>query len=88
VASTAAADALIAASKRRQLLAFLQALDAFHADEQRIEAGVDPASTQPREKRPTRCAACNTAGVWHQAGYCDSHYMAPAAVRRQLVSVA
>jgi hypothetical protein len=44
VASTAAADALIAASKRRQLLAFLQALDAFHADEQRIEAGVDPAT--------------------------------------------
>lgn len=44
MASTAAADALIAASKRRQLLAFLQALDAFHADEQRIEAGVDPAT--------------------------------------------
>lgn len=44
MASTAAADALIASSKRRQLLAFLQALDAFHADEQRIEAGVDPAT--------------------------------------------
>lgn len=45
MASTAAADALIAASKRRQVIAFLQALDAFHVDEQRIEAGIDPATS-------------------------------------------
>lgn len=44
MASTASADVLAAAAKRRQVLAFLRALDAFHADEQSIEAGIDPAT--------------------------------------------
>lgn len=47
-----------------------------------VAAGVDPASTQPREQ-PVRCYACPTR-TWHQAGNCDRHYMVPAAVERQL----
>lgn len=47
MASTAGAARALAAVRQRQLLAFLSALDTFHAAEQRIEAGVDPTNGAP-----------------------------------------
>lgn len=46
------------------------------------DAGVDPASTQPRE-RAVECIVCRKR-TFHQMGYCDRHYVAPDAVRRAL----
>ena len=36
--------------------------------------------TQPREQ-PVRCGTCSD-WTMHQAGYCDAHYVPPAAARR------
>jgi len=45
-----------------------------------IAAGVDPSSTQPRE----RAVTCQVCGAWtaNQAAHCDTHYVAPMAARR------
>jgi len=45
-----------------------------------ISAGIEPAVTQPRE-HAVRCVIC-LRETWHQMGYCDSHYVLPAACRR------
>lgn len=44
------------------------------------KSGVDPESTQPRE-RPVPCRACGHP-TWHQAGGCDRHYLRPGACDR------
>ena len=41
-------------------------------------AGVDPDSTQPRE-RAVSCRQCGRV-TWNQAAHCDQHYIPPAAV--------
>lgn len=43
-------------------------------------AGVDPATTQPRE-RPVGCIACRALTA-NQAGFCDRHYQRPAVCDR------
>lgn len=45
-----------------------------------IAAGVDPASTQPRERAVT-CQVCGTPTA-NQAAHCDTHWVAPFAARR------
>lgn len=45
-----------------------------------IAAGVDPESTQPRE-RSVPCNVCGTP-TRNQAGGCDRHYTPPASTRR------
>ena len=49
-----------------------------------VAAGVDPDSTQPRE-RPTTCQQCGRV-TWNQAAHCDQHYVAPMAARRAVMS--
>lgn len=49
-----------------------------------IVAGVDPASTQPRE-RPVLCVSCGRPTM-HQQARCDEHYRAPHAARRAVTS--
>lgn len=49
-----------------------------------VAAGVDPDSTQPRE-RPTTCQQCGRT-TWNQAAHCDQHYVAPMAARRAVAS--
>ena len=47
-------------------------------------AGVDPDSTQPRE-RAVSCRQCGRV-TWNQAAHCDQHYVAPMAARRAVAS--
>ena len=49
-----------------------------------LAAGVDPASTQPRE-HAVMCGTCGRS-TWHQAGHCDAHYTPPAAALRTVMS--
>ena len=42
-----------------------------------VAAGVDPDSTQPRE-RAVSCRQCGRV-TWNQAAHCDAHYIPPAA---------
>lgn len=49
-----------------------------------IAAGVDPDSTQPRE-RPVTCTHC-WQRTWNQAARCDEHYIAPNAARWAVTS--
>lgn len=49
-----------------------------------IAAGVDPASTQPRERAVT-CQVCGTLTA-NQAAHCDAHYVTPVAARRAVAS--
>ena len=49
-----------------------------------IAAGVNPSSTQPRE-RPVTCQMCGRT-TWNQAAHCDQHYVAPMAARRAVMS--
>lgn len=44
-----------------------------------VAAGVDPDSTQPRE-RPVTCQTCGRV-TWNQAAHCDADYLPPSAVR-------
>jgi hypothetical protein len=52
-----------------------------------VAAGVDPTTTQPRE-RAVRCWCGRE--TWHQVGYCDEHYLPPgrSATESQRVSAA
>lgn len=45
-----------------------------------VAAGVDPDSTQPRE-RSVGCIACRKSTL-NQSGYCDAHYVRPFAIDR------
>ena len=49
-----------------------------------IAAGVDPSSTQPRERAVT-CRRCGRL-TWNQAAHCDAHYVAPFAALRAVMS--
>jgi len=49
-----------------------------------IAAGVNPSSTQPRE-RAVSCRRCGQI-TWNQAAHCDQHYVAPMAARRAVAS--
>lgn len=49
-----------------------------------IAAGVNPSSTQPRE-RAVSCRQCGRV-TWNQAAHCDAHYVAPFAARRAVAS--
>ena len=49
-----------------------------------IAAGVNPSSTQPRERAVT-CQVCGRV-TWNQAAHCDQHYVAPMAARRAVMS--
>lgn len=63
------------------------ALNHGHTDadhEALTRAGVDPATTQPRE-HSVPCQTCRTA-TFNKAAHCDVHYVAPAAAERLAVA--
>lgn len=62
-------------------------MNAPHTPRDEIElwaAGVDPDTTQPRE-RPVPCLVC-LKPTMHQAHGCDVHYVAPWAARQAMVN--